>query len=344
MSRRIPLVVAAVLSVVIACMMCAFQVRFNEHAVVTRFDEIKSRQPDDPGLHFKFPWPIDRVYRYDKRLRCFETEFRQAATEDQKTVILTAYATWRIDDPQKFLKSVGREDTAASKIRDLLENQVQLVLRTHKFEQLVNIDEEKLKLQEIEKLVLHGAKALGQSEAENMRGGIQAAARDRYGVEIVSVGIKRLGLPETVTKDVFARMKEERQKAIRQYEAEGEAEAQRIRAGAEETKNKIIARAEGYAKTLLGQADAEAAKYYKIFEQHRELSDFLKNIEATEAIFESGSSTVILDVQEVPPLHVLDRTPQAGANSESGKATEDDGDAVTAPEALRPRDRKTADE
>ncbi len=343
MSRKIPLVVAAVLIVVILCMMCAYQVRFNEHAVVTRFDEIKAEQPDGPGLHFKFPWPIDRVYRYDKRLRCFETEFRQAATEDQKTVILTAYATWRIDDPQKFLKSLGREDAAASKIRDLLENQVQLVLRTHKFEQLVNVDEDKLRLQEIEALVLHGAPAAGPG-AEPMRGGIQSAARDRYGVEIVSVGIKRLGLPETVTKDVFARMKEDRQKEIRRYEAEGAAEAQRIRAGAEETKNKIIARAEGYAKTLLGQADAEAAKYYKIFEQHREFSDFLKNIEATEEIFETGPSTVVLNVQDVPPLHVLDRPRDEASTPESGEPAEGRADSETATKPRRPRDRDPADE
>ena len=83
-------------------------------------------------------------------------EFRQAATKDQKTVILTAYATWRIADATKFLKAVGQEDTATRIIRDLLENQVQLVLRDHNLEELVNVDPKKMKLEQIERMTLLG--------------------------------------------------------------------------------------------------------------------------------------------------------------------------------------------
>lgn len=126
------ILVAILLIVIILFMMCAFQVSFTETAVVTRFDEIKKViEPGDAGLHFKLPWPVDRVHRYDTRLRTFDTEFRQLGTEDQKTVVMTAYATWRIDDGEKFLKTVGREDAAGRKIQDLLENRVSTVLRTH---------------------------------------------------------------------------------------------------------------------------------------------------------------------------------------------------------------------
>ena len=93
MSRNIPTLIAAVVVIaIIAFMMFAYQVRFTETAVVTRLDTIRENtELSEPGLHFKLPWPIDRVHRFDTRLRSFETEFRQAATQDQKTIILTAF-------------------------------------------------------------------------------------------------------------------------------------------------------------------------------------------------------------------------------------------------------------
>ncbi len=316
MSRNIPTLIAAVVVIaIIAFMMFAYQVRFTETAVVTRLDTIRENtELSEPGLHFKLPWPIDRVHRFDTRLRSFETEFRQAATQDQKTIILTAFATWRIADGKKFLRAVGREDTADTKIRDLLANQVQLVLRTHPLDELVNTDVNKIKLDTIEQEFLYGlpdASAAaasgekGESSTEAAMMGIKRPALDKYGVEIVSVGIKRLGLPESVTKDVFTRMKEDRKKAIKQYQAEGMAEATKITVNADEISRKIIARAEAFAKTLEGQGDAEAAKYYEIFAQNQKLSRFLKGLESLEEVFKSGQSTVVLDANKVFPWDLL---------------------------------------
>src|SRR5882672_7695188 len=104
MNRLWTYMIVLVVVVVIGMMMCAFQVRFTETAIVTRFDKIKEVIPSDQaGLHFKWPWPIEQVHRYDTRLRSFETEFRQIGTEDQKTVVLTAYATWRVQNGSLFL-------------------------------------------------------------------------------------------------------------------------------------------------------------------------------------------------------------------------------------------------
>lgn len=285
------ILVIAMVVFFIASLMFTYQVRFTETAVVTHFDQVKEIiEPGSAGLHFKWFWPIDRVYIFDTRLRSFETEFHQAATEDQKTVILTAYATWRITDGKKFLQTVGREDAAASKIKDLLDNQVQLVLRQHPLSALVNVDPKEMKLVDIEKSFLSG---------------IQNSASQKYGIEIVSVGIKRLGLPESVTKDVFARMKEDRQKEIKRLTAEGDTEATKIRSASEEISRKIVARAEAYAKMLEGQGDAEAAKHYAIFEKNPKLSSFLKKLEAVERILQSGQMTLVLDADKFIPFDLL---------------------------------------
>ncbi len=334
MSRKLAMRLVGLLVVaVILAMMCAFQVRFTETVVVTRFDEVKRViPPGQAGLHFMAPWPIDEVHRYDARLRSFDTEFRQLGTQDQKTVILTAYATWRIDDARKFLRSLGRQDAAVQKIRDLLENQVSNVLRTHKLENLVNIDKEKIHFAEIERAFLDG---------------IKDAAEEDYGIEVVSVGIKRLGIPESVTKDVFARMKEDRQKEIKQLTAEGDAEAKKIRAEAEEVSKKIQARARAYATTIEGQADAEAAKYYSVFEENRNLSSFLKKLEAVRRIFAAGQITLVMDAKDVVPFDVLNDVGKSGTDDGGARKSADGedrvGDTGGTPAPQR-RDRVSEDE
>lgn len=292
MNKNAPtLLVAGMVIVVILMMMCAFQVRFTETAVVTRFDQIKEViEPSQAGLHFKLPWPIDQVHRYDNRLRAFETEFRQLGTEDQKTVIMTAYATWRVADAKQFLKAVRKEDTAQDKLRDLLENRVSIVLRTHPLEHLVNVDEQLIKYTQIEQEFMQG---------------IQEPARTNYGIELVSVGIKRLGIPESVTKEVFERMKQDRGKTIKELAAAGEAEARQIRSSAEEKAGKILARAEAYAKMLEGQGDAEAAKYYSEFSKNPALANLMKMRESLLKILSSGQTTMVLDSKQIAPFNLL---------------------------------------
>jgi membrane protease subunit HflC len=330
MTRSIPVWIVALLIVAIVwLMMCAFQVQFTETAIVTRFDKIRDVfSPQEAGLKFKWPWPIERVHRYDTRLRSFDTEFRQLGTEDQKTVVMTAYATWRIEDGEKFLKTIGREDAAAQKIRDLLENRVSTVLRTHPLTHLVNVDPEEMKYADIEREFLEG---------------IRGPARTNYGIEIVSCGIQRLGIPESVTKDVFTRMKEDRQKTIKELRAEGQAKAQEIRVAAEEISNKILARAEAYAKKIVSEGDAMAARYYEKFAEEPELSSFLKLIESLLRILESGQATLVLDAAEIQPFTILHDAatsprPDSARRSSSPDAATDKLGSLIDEDTLRPRD------
>jgi len=292
MPKTLPsILVAVIIVVVILLMMCAFQVKYTETAVVTRFDQIKQViKPENAGFQWKLPWPIETVHRFDARLRTLETEFKQLGTADQKTVVLTAYATWLIEDAEKFLKAIGRDDAAEPKLRDLLENRVSEVLKSHPLSDLVTTDADRMKFDEIEADFLVG---------------VQQRAIDNYGVRINSVGIKRLNIPESVTKEVFARMKEERQKTIKELEGQGTSEAQGITARAIEEARKIEQRAEAYAKKIESQGEAEAFSYFPIFAENRELSDFLKKRESILKILQSGEITLVLSAEEIMPFDEL---------------------------------------
>jgi len=306
MPKTLPsILVAVIIVVVILLMMCAFQVKYTETAVVTRFDKIKQViKPADAGFQWKLPWPIETVHRFDARLRTLETEFKQLGTADQKTVVLTAYATWKIDDAEKFLKAVGRDDAAEPKLRDLLENRVSEVLKSHALSDMVTTSADKLKFDQIEASFLEG---------------VQQRALDNYGVWINSVGVKRLNIPESVTKEVFARMKEERQKTIKELEGQGTSEAQGITARAIEEARKIEQRAEAYARKIEAQGEAEALKFYNIFAENRELADFLKKRESILKILQSGEITLVLSAEEIIPFdELLKRRPASSPRATLG--------------------------
>ena len=139
---------------------------------------------------------------------------------------------------------------------------------------------------------------------------IEADMRDRVdtdsegdGIEIKMVGIKRLGIPESVTGAVFERMKAERQARIQEIEAEGERQAKTIKAEADLKANEILAEAEAQAIQIRGEAEAQAAKYFEVFKKNPELANFLFNQKALEGLLEDNA-TLILD-PKTPPFNLL---------------------------------------
>jgi membrane protease subunit HflC len=163
---------------------------------------------------------------------------------------------------------------------------------------------------------------------EEFLSGIKDSAATNYGVEVVSVGIKRLGIPESVTTEVFNRMKEDRLKTIKELSAEGEAKAKEIRVGADEISNRIMARATAYAKTIEGKGEAEAARYYKEFDKNRALSDFLKKRETLLKVL-AGQTTLVLDANTIELFKLLrDAAKSSGAGLISkAPASEQNGDS-----------------
>ncbi len=331
MTKNLPaIIVAIIVLVVIACMMCAFQVGFTETVVVTRFERPKDDQPKEPGLHFKLPWPIDRVHRYDTRLRTFETEFRQVAAKESEPLILTTYATWRIKDGQRFQATKLSESQVTSKIRGLVSNQVALALKRYSLRELINVNPANQRLADLERDILMGVATDGDGVDADSATSVKEAALKDFGVDVISIGIKRLGLGEEVTKNVFERMKAERDNVAKRLEAEGLSEALKIREEAKEVESKINLRADAYAKKLRGQGEAEAAKYYVYFERNRELADFLKKLETVEEILKSGKMTLVIDSEVWMPFEIFRGKPSGRAQPSLSGVLNDSLDSADA--------------
>ena len=69
-------VIGAVLIVIFALLLFVFQVRQSEVAVVTTFGK-PVRDLTEPGAYFKWPWPVQKVYKFDQRVQNFEDKFSE---------------------------------------------------------------------------------------------------------------------------------------------------------------------------------------------------------------------------------------------------------------------------
>ena len=176
---------------------------------------------------------------------------------------------------------------ASSKLKDIVRSAQNAIIAEYTFEQIVNTDLDLLKLAEIEDRIRKKA----------------SEDTETFGIEIKMVGIKRLGLPASVTEAVFGRMKAERQARIEEVKAEGERDAKMLKAEADLKANEILARAEAQAKVLRGEAEAASAKYYKEFEKNPELANFLFNLNALEGSLKENA-TLIFD-PNTPPFNLL---------------------------------------
>ncbi len=107
----ISIITALLLLVILVLYLIAFQVRENERAFVARFGKF-ARPRTEAGLYWKWPWPMERVYRFDGRIRIFEGLIQEAMTNDNKMVVVKVAVGWSIEEPKQFYESVATPEKA----------------------------------------------------------------------------------------------------------------------------------------------------------------------------------------------------------------------------------------
>ncbi len=269
--------------VVLGLYLVSFQVRETESVLVTTFGK-PTREISEPGWYFKWPAPIQRIHTFDSRMRVFEADIGETTTKGAVPIIVNTYVVWRIAEPLEFFNAVGTVKEAESKLLSQISDTQNKVIGQHRFSEFVNSDRSQIKFEQIQ---------------QQMLADLQPAVRKNYGIEIRTVGIKQLKVSEDVTKDVFERMKAERNRRTEATIAQGRAEATRIKTDADSKRTELLAAAERRAKVIRGQGDAEAAQYYEMLEADPDLAIFLRNIEALKKILEKRT-TIVLSAETEP--------------------------------------------
>jgi membrane protease subunit HflC len=281
------IVISAVLALIFVLLLFVFQVRQSEVAVVTLFGKPTAQPYDQPGAYFKWPWPIQNVYKLDRRIQNFEGKVTESPTADSINLMTMVYVGWRITDARTFFPKFkdGSVTEAERHLEDIVSQAKVAVVGKHPLGDFVNASEQDLKFDAIEREI----KTLAQAQL----------ATNNWGIGIEYLGIKKLGLPESVTQAVFDQMSSERKVRSDTLEAEGVSEAAKIRSTAEREAAETNSKADGEARKIRGQGEAVAAEVFPIFQKNPELAGFLLRLDALELSLKEHA-TLIFDTRTPP--------------------------------------------
>ena len=300
----VTIITGIILVIIFILMVFTFQVRLTEVAVVTTFDSPKGFVTE-PGLHFKMPSPIQKVYKFDNRTHNFEDKFVESLTRDNQPILVMLYVGWRINDPQQYFSSFksGRPEDAESALAGLINSAKLAVVGRHNFGHFVSADPQAIQFTQIEKEILDQ---------------IAPDAKSRFGVEIRFAGIKRLGLPQSVTEAAMIRMKTERDTQVERIRGEGYQTASTIKSDADRQSAELLANAERDAAVIKAQAEAEVAKLLDVVSQAPEL---YKALLLSKALPESlkGESVLVIDGKSYPYNYLLMQ--ETGSTNSPGRST-----------------------
>jgi len=291
--RRNPLIliIGVLVVVIFFLLLFTFQVRQSEVVLKTTFGK-PSEPITTPGIKLRWPWGIQMVHRFDQRVQNFEDQLTEGLTRDGKNLDTSVYVGWRISEPSKFFAKFGAGDSipeAEKYLKQVLLGAKSAVVGTHPLTDFVSATDNGTNYLAIEKEILEG-----------VQGQVQKAG---YGMEIKFLGIKRLAIPEQVTQQVFDEMTKERQVLVKASEADGEAEASKIRSQADRTAAEMLAKAEGEATQIRGAAQAEAGKYLSIFKQDEDLANFIFRLDALEGTLKDRS--ILIFDRRTPPFDLF---------------------------------------
>lgn len=240
-----------------------------------------------PGLYWRWPWPIQRVQKYDYRKHIMDMIGEETQTQDEKNIIVTTAIAWRIAEPYQFSIDVGDVETAQDRLTAYMKDIQKTVIGSRDFSNFVSTNSAELQYEEIE---------------TEMFADLKDAARRNLGIQIEFLGLKRLVLPERITENVFSAMKEERNAKAAQYTSEGESQADRIRAEADAIAETIKEFASLKAADIIAQGKERAAAYNEVFAQEESLAIFLLKLEYLGRILKDRT-TLILEAK--PPFDLL---------------------------------------
>ncbi len=282
--KNIAVTILVIIIVAIGVLLAVcFQVRDTEAVLVTRLGK-PQRTITKAGLNVRWPAPIERVHKFDTRMRIYEAALAETTTKGAIPIILHTFVIWQVQDPLSFYNAVQTVDQAENKLYSLIQDTQNKVVGRHEFSEFVNSNPDKTKYKQIE---------------DEMLQELKAAASKNYGINIKAVGIKQLKVNEDTTKAVFARMKAERNRRTEAILSEGNARATAIKSDADTKKQKLLAAVEGRAKAIRGTGDAEAAKYYEQLKKDPEFAMFLREIDALKKAL-AERATIIISAESEP--------------------------------------------
>jgi len=208
------------------------------------------------GLTFRIPL-VEQIQMIDKRVLSVEMEQQEVLSTDQLRLQVDAFARFRVTKPDRMYRTIRTEDRLRDQLRTILGSSLRNELGKRTFSSLLSAER-------------------GQV-MDNIQTALNREA-SKYGAEVIDVRIKRADLPAATLQSAYNRMRSARNQEAIAIDAEGQKEAQIIRADAE----------------------AEAARIYAIsYGKDPDFYDFYRAMQSYRQTFQNGegATNIILSPQ-----------------------------------------------
>jgi membrane protease subunit HflC len=163
----IPLLIVLIVGGVIASQ-TFYIVDETQVAIVTRLGEFQESKTT-PGIAIKVPF-VESATKLDKRLLRVDAPPASLLTLDKRTLVIDAYARYRITDPLKFFQALRTEANAEARVGDIINSSLRREVAQDLQSEIIDETRE-----EIMQRVTESSKLLDiqRSEAEALPGGLR---------------------------------------------------------------------------------------------------------------------------------------------------------------------------
>nr|MCU0703791.1 SPFH domain-containing protein [Fimbriiglobus sp.] len=213
-----------------------------------------------------------------------------------KTLTVDAFVTWRVPDAaaaDQFVKATGSPEQVKKLLAPQISGRLATVVGGMSLEELVSVPAGNTP-EERQTLADRRAEAF---ERKLLADGFVEKVREQYGVEVVTLRLRRLTFPEAVRGSIYERIRAERTIKVAEYENEGRREAARISAEAEQKRREIEASARADKQRIEGEADVKADQLRN--EAHAKDPDFyafLQRLKAMQAVLADSRDVLLLSL------------------------------------------------
>ena len=248
----------------------------DEYKLIRQFGKI-DRIISKSGLAFKIPF-VEAADSIPRNIQLYDVAPSDVITMDKKTMVADTYILWKINDPLKFAKNLNCSiSNAESRINTSVYNSMKSVIG-----RMTQADIISARDGVISEMVLN---VIGNT-------------MDQYGIELVSVELKKLDLPDDNKAAVYERMISERNQMAATYTAEGNSESQIIKNSTDKEVSIMLSEAQAKADTLIAEGEAE---YMNILSaaysdpSRAEFYAFVRSLDAAKTSLKGDNKTLILD-------------------------------------------------
>jgi membrane protease subunit HflC len=263
-----------ILFLIIFFLQSVFIVNQTQQAILLQFGKIVSKNSLAPGMHFKIPF-IQKEEYFENRVLGFASQMREAIAFDQKRVLFDTYTKYKIINPLKFYQSVKNERNLSSRVSPIVES---------------------ITREAIAKVSLSCFVAECRNNSVEFIKKQTEEATKQFGIEIVDVRIKSVGLPTENLEAIFSRMKTDREKEAKEIRALGLQESSIIKSSADKESAFIISDAQKKSLEMKGKADAESTEIYnKAFGVDIEYFQYLRYIDIYKKTINKNNTFFVLN-------------------------------------------------